>query len=44
MNTQHFYDERKMIIKAFKDKIFPLKNPADHPDYVSEKYTLTSSD
>ena len=33
-----------MIIKAFKDKIFPLKNPADHPDYVSEKYTLTSSD
>ena len=32
-----------MIIKAFKDKIFPLKNPANYPDYVSEKDTLTSS-
>ena len=32
-----------MIFKTFKDKIFPLKNPANYPDYVSEKDTLTSS-
>ena len=35
INGQNFDNGRKMIIKAFKDKIFPLKNPADYPDYVS---------
>ena len=43
INAQNFYDGRKMIIKAFKGKTFPLKNPANYPDYVSEKDTLTSS-
>ena len=43
INAQNFYDGRKMIIRAFQDKIFPLKNPADYPNYVSEKDTLTSS-
>ena len=32
-----------MIIKAFRDKMFPPKNPANYPDYVSEKDKLTSS-
>ena len=35
INGKNFDNGRKMIIKAFKDKIFPLKNPADYPDYVS---------
>ena len=32
-----------MIIKAFKNKIFPLKYPADYPNYVSEEGAPTSS-
>ena len=32
-----------MIIKAFKNKISPLKNPADYRNYVSEEDSPTSS-
>ena len=34
INAQNFYDGRKMIINAFKDKIFPLNDPDDFPKYV----------
>ena len=37
INAQSFYDGRQMIISAFKNKIFPLKDPANFPDYFSEK-------
>ena len=36
INAQNFYDGRKIIINAFKDKIFPLDNPDDFPEYVSK--------
>ena len=29
-----------MIINAFKNKIFPLKDPSMFPEYVSEEDTL----
>ena len=32
-----------MIVKAFKNKIFSLKSPADYPNYASEERAPTSS-
>ena len=32
-----------MIVNAFKNKIFPLKDPASFPEYGSEKDTLSRS-
>ena len=43
INAQNFYNGRKMIIEAFKDKIFPLKNPDGYPNYASERGASTSS-
>ena len=43
INAQNFYDGRKMIIEAFKTKIFPLSNPDYYPEYTSEKDTLSRS-
>ena len=37
INAQNFYDGREMIIKAFKNKIFPLSNPDCYLEYVSEE-------
>ena len=37
INIQNFYDGREMIINAFKNKIFPLQDPANFPEYVSEE-------
>ena len=37
INAQNFYDRREMIISALKNKIFPLKDPVNFPDYFSEK-------
>ena len=37
MQKKKNYKGRKMIIEAFKNKIFPLKNPADYSNYVSEE-------
>ena len=37
INAQNFYDGREMIIKAFKNKIFPVSNPDCYPEYASEE-------
>ena len=37
INAKKIYDGRKMIIEAFKNKIFPLSNPDYYPEYVSEE-------
>ena len=34
INAKKIYDGREMIINAFKDKILPLDNPDDFPEYV----------
>ena len=39
----YIYKGRKMIIEAFKNKILPLKNPADYSNNVSEEGAPTSS-
>ena len=36
--------ERKMIIDAFRDELFPLNNPNDFLHYVSEKYISPRSE
>ena len=43
INAKKFCDGRKMIIEAFKNKIFPLSNPDYYPEYTSEKDTLSRS-
>ena len=43
INAQNFYDERKIIIEAFKNKIFPLSNPDYYPEYVSKDDTSSRS-
>ena len=43
INAKKIYDGRKMIIEAFKNKIFPLSNPDNYPEYTSEKDTLSRS-
>ena len=42
-NAQNFYDGRKMIIEAFKNKIFPLSKPHYYPEYTSVKDILSRS-
>ena len=37
INAKKSYGGRKMIIDAFRDKVFPLNNPNDFPHYVSEE-------
>ena len=34
INAKHFYDGREMIIKAFRDKLFPLSDPSNYPHYT----------
>ena len=34
INAENFYDEKKTIIEAFKNKIFPLSNPDYYPEYT----------
>ena len=43
INAKKNFDGRKMIIEAFKNKIFPLSNPDYYPEYTSEKDTLSRS-
>ena len=35
-NTQHLKKGREMVVKAFKDKIFPLSDPKFYPQYAEE--------
>ena len=37
INAQNFYDGRKMIIEAFKNKMLPLSDPTNYPHYASEE-------
>ena len=37
INAKNCDNGRKMIIEAFKNKIFPLSNPDYYPEYVSEE-------
>ena len=39
-NAQNFYKGRKMVINAFKDKIFPFNDPGEYPQYSSEEDIL----
>ena len=34
INAKKFYDGRRMIIKAFKDKLFPLSDPSNYHHYT----------
>ena len=34
INAKNFYYGRKMIVKTFKDKLFPLSNPSNYPHYT----------
>ena len=40
INAKKTYDGRETIINAFKDKIFPLNNPSDIPQYASKEDKL----
>ena len=47
INAKTFYDGREMIIKAFRDKLFPLRDPSNYPHYTesdSEKDKVSSTD
>ena len=44
INAQDFNDGRKMIIEAFKNKIFPLSNPDYYPKYTSPRGATGESD
>ena len=35
-NSKHFKDAREILIKAFKDKLFPLSDPKYYPQYTEE--------
>ena len=37
INAQNFYDGREMVINKFEDKIFPLNNLNDYPEYNSQE-------
>ena len=34
INAENFYKGREMIVKAFKDKLFPLSDPSNYPQYT----------
>ena len=40
ISAKKTYDGRETIINAFKDKIFPLNNPSDIPQYASKEDKL----
>ena len=47
INAKNFYDGREMIIKAFRDKLFPLSDPSNYPHYTerdSEKDKVSFTD
>ena len=34
INAEYFYKGREMIVKAFKDKLFPLSDLSNYPHYI----------
>ena len=44
INAQKFYGGKEMIIKAFKDKIFPLHNPDGYSYYTEDKSSKRDSE
>ena len=37
VNATNFYDGREMVVKAFKNKLFPLSDPSYYPHYTEDE-------
>ena len=47
INAKNFYDGREIILKAFRDKLFPLSDPSNYLHYTesdSEKDEVSFTD